>query len=111
MIVSFYNIMNTSYDLSTGIPDMSIDYSNPLAIKEMEYIPGVKSVIELEDSLYTIYGAEIVRYELNGEEKILYACHVEGINHHPTMSLPYNQEFEKMFNSILRKKKIRGILD
>ena len=39
MIVAFYNIMKASYDLSSGTHDLSIDYSNPLDIKDMDFIP------------------------------------------------------------------------
>jgi hypothetical protein len=110
MIVAFYNITSTSYDLSSGVPDLSIDYSNPLGIKDMEFIPGIKSIIELNGGLYQIFGAEVVRYENSDGEHILYSCHVEEANSYPTMTLPYNQDFDKMLNLVMRKKKIEGIL-
>lgn len=111
MIVAFYNIKNTSYNLSVGVAELSIDYSRPITIKEMDFIPGIKSVIEINDVLYTVHGAEVIRYDNVGTETILYACHVEEGQSYPTMTLPYSQEFNTMYNSVLRKKKIRGILN
>lgn len=111
MIVAFYNILNSGYNLSVGVPELRIDYNNPITIKEMDFIPGIKSVIEINYALYTVYGAEVIRYDNVGEETILYACHVEEEQSYPTMTLPYSEQFNTMYNSVLRKKKIRGILD
>jgi hypothetical protein len=111
MIVAFYPISNASFDLSSGQVDLNINYSNPIEVREMEFIPGIKSIIELDGELYSVQGAETVRYENMGNETILYACHVNYASNYPTMTLPYSHDFDNKLKAVMRKKKIRGILD
>ena len=44
-------------------------------------------------------------------EQLFYACNVIRAEDYPTRTIEYSSEFEKKYKSVLRKKKIRGILD
>ena len=111
MVVAFYPVTHADYNMLTSQPELNVDYNSPIEIKEMDFIPGIKSIIELKDDLYSIHGAEIVRYDNNGKETIFYACHVDFANNHPTRTIGYTQEFDKMLTIALRKIKIKGLLD
>ena len=66
MIVAFYHITTSNYNFHSNQPDLDVDYDNVIDIKDMDIIPGIKSIVELEHGLFQIQGAEAVRYELDG---------------------------------------------
>jgi hypothetical protein len=95
--------------------DCDIDYLNPITIKKMDFIPGIKSIIELNDIIYTIYGAEeIYMYNIVGQASAtsgkIYACYVKPIEPYSTRNIEQSEEFSKMMNNYIRKEKIKGIL-